>query len=81
MRQEIPRGIHDVDARVIVFDRDMHLKAEDQIGARDHLQVVDDLVIPFGVCDRHRRPVRNRMCSGRGDAQAGVVRDANDLAA
>src|SRR5579862_598584 len=56
VRQEVPHGIHDVDGGVAVFDADMHMQPEDQVGARDHLHVFrSELADSARMCGRKYR--------------------------
>ena len=44
MRQEIARIVHDLDGDLAVLDADVDVQAEDQVGARDQLHLLDDLL-------------------------------------
>ena len=80
MRQEVPRRVHDMDAGLRIFDGDVNVQTEDQVGPRDHLQVIDDLVVALVGRDRYAGPVRDRMRARGGDAQAALSHQVDDLA-
>ncbi len=81
VREEVAHGVHDLDARFVVLDGDVHVLAEDQVRPRHHLQVLDQPVVVRAGRDRHRRPMRERVRAGGGDAQAVGAREADDLGA
>ena len=70
VRQEISRGIHQVDLRLAVLDADVDVHAEDQQRLGEHLHFVDQRVVVFVRRDLLIFPARERMRRGRGDAQA-----------
>ena len=43
VRQEVAQLVHQVNQRLAVLDADVHVEAEDEVRARDHLHVLDDL--------------------------------------
>ena len=47
MGEEVPRTVHDLDGGLAIFHADVHVQAEDQVGARHHLQVLDDGRVPL----------------------------------
>src|SRR5687768_11107730 len=59
----------------------MHMQTEDQVCARDHLQVIDDLVVASRGGDGYRRPVGDRMSSSCGNPEAAFARKLADLEA
>ena len=73
VRQEIARAVHDLDGRFAIFHADVHVQAEDQIGARHHLHVLDDdavavvgvdfLIAPQARTGACRRPQSRRPFS------------------
>ena len=38
MREEVAQGVHDADGGFTVFDADVDVEAEDEVGAGDHLE-------------------------------------------
>ena len=43
VREEVAQGVHDADGGFAVFDADVDVEAEDEVGAGDELEVFDDL--------------------------------------
>ena len=66
VRQEIAHRVHDADRCFAVFDADVHVEAEDEVGARDELEIFDHLVIARIGIDLLRAPVGEGM-RGAGD--------------
>jgi hypothetical protein len=81
MRKEVARRIHDVYGRFGVFDADMDVQAEDEIGARHHLQVFDDGPVALIRVDLLFAPVGERVGSGGRQAQAILMGQLHHLMA
>ena len=79
MRQKVAGCIHQVDARFVVFNADMHMQAEDQVGARDHLEIFHNDCVTLVRIDLLFAPVGKRMRGGRGDAQIVLLRQVTHL--
>ncbi len=47
MRHKVTRGIHQMNGNLAIFHANVNVQAKDQIGAGDHFQILDDVVIPF----------------------------------
>ena len=62
--------VHHVDRSLAVLDADVDVQAEDQVGARDHLHVLDDLLVALVGMDLLRAPVGERMRAAGGEPQA-----------
>jgi hypothetical protein len=45
VRQEVAHRVHDADGGFAVFDADVDVEAEDEVGAGDELEIFDDLVV------------------------------------
>ena len=75
VRQEVARLVHDVDRQLAVLDADVDVEAEDQVGARDLLQVLDDVVVAPFVGDQLVLPVGERVGARGGDAHAVCARE------
>ncbi len=73
MRQEVPQLVHQVDARLPVLDADVHVEPEDEVGARHHLHVFDDLQVPLVRIDVLHAPVGERVRGARHEPQAVLV--------
>ena len=81
MGQKVAHRVHELDARLVVLDGDVHVQAEHQVGAGHHLEVVNDLLVARGVRDRDLGPVRERMRAGRRDPDAVLAAQPDDLRA
>ena len=57
------------------------MQAEDQVRARQHLHLVQQLVVARRRCHRDVGPMRDWMCARRCDAQSVFARELDDLAA
>ncbi len=79
--QEIAHRVHDADGGLAVLDADVHMQAEDEVGAGDGLQIFDDAAIALVGIDLLLAPVGEGV-SGAGDEhQAMFMGEANHLAA
>jgi len=78
---EVAGGIHDVDGGFAVFDADVDMEAEDEVGAGDGLHVLDDGGVAFVGVDFLFAPVGEGVCGGGGDAEAVVFGEADDAGA
>src|SRR5207249_803878 len=61
VREKIARLIHDVNGALPIRNADMHVQSEDEIGARELLHVLDDLLISLALSNELIAPVRKRM--------------------
>ena len=64
--QKIAHRIHDADRGFTVFDADVHMEAEDEVGAGDELEIFDDLMVARVGIDFLGAPVGEGM-RGAGD--------------
>ena len=64
--QKVAHRVHDADGGLAVFDADVDVEAEDEVGAGDELQILDDLVIARVGIDLLGAPVGEGM-GGAGD--------------
>ena len=72
MGQEVAHLVHQVDGDLPVFDADVHVEAEDQVGARHQLHVFDDLEVALIRINVLRAPVGKRV-RGAGTQQQAVL--------
>ena len=79
VREEVERLVHDLDGERAVLDADVHVQAEDEVRAREHLHLLHDLVVARVGEDFLVRPVREGMRAGGRDAHAVLLREADDL--
>ena len=70
--QEVAHRVHDADGGFAVFDADVDVEAEDEVGAGDELQVLDHLVIARVGIDLLGAPVGKGM-GGAGDELEAVL--------
>src|SRR5437764_13128401 len=61
VREKIARLIHDVNGALPIRNADMHVQSEDEIGARELLHILDDLLISLALSNELIAPVRKRM--------------------
>ena len=80
MRQEVPELIHQVNQRLAVLDADVHVQAEDQVGARDDLHVLDDLPVALVGIDVLVAPVGERMRRAGDETQAVLLGERDHAA-
>ncbi len=73
VRQEVPRGVHDVDRRRLVRHGDVDVQPEDEQRARQLLQFLDDVLVPLTGRDDLIDPRRERVRAGGGHGQADAV--------
>ena len=72
MGEEVTQRIHDADGCFAVFDADMDVEAEDEVGAGDELEIFHDLVIAGVGIDLLGAPISEGM--GRaGDKDEAVL--------
>ena len=81
MRQEVPQLIHQVNQRLAVLDADVDVQAEDQVGARDDLHVLDDLQVALVGVDVLHAPVGERMRGAGDELQAVLLGERDHLPA
>ena len=74
VRQEVARAVHDLDGRLAVLDADVHVQSENQVGARDHLQVFHDDAVALVGIDLLLVPLRERMRAAGGECAARSAR-------
>ncbi len=72
MGQKVTHRVHDADGGFAVFDADVDVQAEDEVGAGDELQVLDYLVIARVGINLLRAPVGEGM-GGAGDQLEAVL--------
>jgi hypothetical protein len=72
VRQKIAHRIHDADRGFAVFDADVDVQAEDEVGAGDELQIFDHLVIARVGIDLLGAPV-GKGVGGAGDELEAVL--------
>jgi hypothetical protein len=72
VRQEIRELAHQVDARLLVLDADVHVHAADQQPPRRRLQLAAEAVVALLVGMALVQPARERM-RGRGDRRTAVA--------
>src|SRR6266542_613246 len=65
VREKIARLIHHVNGALPIRNADMHMQSEDEIGARELLHVLDDLLISLALSNELIAPVRKRMRARR----------------
>ena len=66
VRQKVAHRIHDADGGFAVFDADVDVEAEDEVGAGDELEIFDDLVVARVGINLLRAPVGEGV-RGAGD--------------
>jgi hypothetical protein len=81
VRQEVSHLVHQVDGGLLVFDADVHVKAEDQVGARHQLHVLDDLEVALIGIDVLRPPIGERMRGAGAEQQAVLLGQLHHRAA
>src|SRR5579883_3548684 len=81
MRQEIARGVHEMNRRFLIFYANVHVQSEDQIGPRYHLQILDDDLIPLVRINILLAPVRERVRTRSRQAKAILARQLHDMRA
>ena len=69
------QAVHDLDRRVGIADRDVHVQAEDQLAPRDVLHLVDEVAVAVARGDALALEEAERMRPGRADAQSLLLRD------
>ena len=68
--------VDDLDRLLGVVDRDVHVQAEDQLAARDVLELVDEVPVAVARGDPLALEEAERVRAGRADAQALLARDS-----
>ena len=81
VRQKIARVIHHVDRRLAILDSDVHVQAENQIGARHQLHVLDNILVALVGMNLLRAPVGKRMRRRRRQPQPILLRQPDHVAA
>ena len=81
LRQVDEQPVHHLDRLLGVVDRDVHVHAEDQLAARDVLQLVDELAVAVARRDPLALEEPERMRAGRAEAAALGARDLRDVPA
>src|SRR5688572_28392236 len=61
VRQKVPRHVEQVDHRLAIGDRNVHVQTENQQGAGEVLQLLDDAVVADARGEHLILPVRERM--------------------
>ncbi len=79
VRQEVERLVHDLEGERAVLDADVHVQAEDQVRAREHLHLLHDLVVARVGEDLLVGPVREGVRAGRSHAHPVLPRQPDDL--
>src|SRR5437868_14897229 len=69
MRQEVSRGIHDMNLAFTVGNSDMHVYAEDQERPRDGLQLLNQQLVSLVIEDLLILPTRARLRRSCDDLQ------------
>ena len=72
VRQEVAERVHDADGGFAVFDADVDVEAEDEVGAGDELEVFDDLGVAGIGIDLLHAPVGEGV-GGAGDEEEAVL--------
>ena len=75
------QAVHHLDRLLGVVDRDVHVHAEDQLAARDVLQLVDELAVAVARGDPLALEEAERVRARRAEAAALGARDLGDVAA
>src|SRR5215471_2973513 len=81
VREEVADLVEDLERRAPVLDADVDVEAENQVGAREHLHLLDDAVVARVGKDLLVGPVGEGVRPGGGHAHAGLRREANHLGA
>ena len=81
VRQEVAGLVHDLDRQLAVLDADVDVQAEDEVRAREQLQVLDDLVVALVGIDLLVGQSENGCVPAGDDAQAVLLGEPDDLAA
>ena len=81
VRQEIARGVLELDGGLAVGHADVDVQAEDEVGAGDLLEIVQHALVALAGGDLLVNPVGKRVRAGGGDAEAGLFRQAGQVAA
>ena len=72
VREEVAQGVHDADGGFAVFDADVDVEAEDEVGAGDELEVFDDLGVTGVGVDLLNAPVGEGV-GGAGDENEAML--------
>lgn len=80
MRQKIAGVVHQVDRGLAVLDPDVHVQAEDQIGARDELHVFHNVFVALVGVDFLDAPIPERMSGPGREAQPVLAGQAHHVA-
>ena len=81
VRQEVADLVAQGDRHLLLLDAHVHVQAEDQVGARHVLEIVDDPLVALHVRDLLQLPVAEGVRGGRHHPQAAAAREAIQLAA
>ena len=73
------QAVDDLDRRVGIGDRDVHVQPEDQLAPRDVLHLVDEVVVAVARGDALALEEAERMRARRADAQPLLLRDRRDV--
>jgi len=79
--QEVAERVHDADGGFAIFNADMHMQAEDEVGAGNELQIFDDLVIARVRVDLLAAPIGEGMGCAGDEGEVVLFGEANHLAA
>ena len=81
VREEVARGVHEVDGRAAVGHRHVDVHAEDEQRACELLELFDDVLVPLAGGDDLIDPVREGVRAGRGHGEARAIGGCAELAA
>src|SRR4029077_10225671 len=80
MGQKISGLIHDMNCHLAIGNADVDMEPEDEIGARDLLQVFHDRSVSFALGDVLIEPMRKGMRPGRSDFESAPSGHRRELA-
>ncbi len=81
MGQKVAHRIHDADGGFAIFDADVDVQAEDEVGAGDELEIFDHLVIARVGIDLLRAPVGEGMRGSGDEFEVVFARELDHFAA
>src|SRR6266481_712541 len=80
VRKEVAHHVHHIDGGLLVGHGDVDVHAEDEQGARELLQFLDDVLVALAGGDDLIDPTGERMRAGGGDLQTGAFGSGDQLA-